>query len=57
MEEGIRVFEGEGQVQEQGSERGECRKQLKKVGTRGKLLCLTLSSVIPSKLKCFYFHG
>ena len=38
-------------------ERGECRKQLKKVETRGRLLCLTLSSVIPSKLNCFYFHG
>lgn len=57
MEKGVRVFEGEGQVQEQGSERGESRKQLKKVGTRGKIMCLTLSSVTLKKLKCSYFHA
>lgn len=38
MEKGVRVFDREGQVQEQGSERGESRKQLKKVGTRGKIM-------------------
>ena len=53
----IRVFDGEGQVQEQGSERGESRTMLKKVSTRGKILRLIFSSVILSKLTCFYFHG
>ena len=57
MEKGISMLDGEGQVQEQGSERGESRKQLKKVGIRGKSVCSTLSSVIVSKLKCSYFHG
>lgn len=57
MEKGVRVFDREGQVQEQGSERGESRKQLKKVGTRGKIMCLTLSSVTLKKLKCSYFHA